>query len=307
MGVDEFQYGKCSNCGYIQKLLSVEEYRGLPVTYEPGNDAMLMPTEELRELLDIQKKRSLIRRLSARVTAKVRPQTLLDIGCGMGGYLWAAQELGIVARGIEPSETHSRIGRERLQLDITTAYFGEGSAATESYDIIIVSHVIEHIYEQRKFISTAYAALRPGGVMYMATPNANATIARVSGRYWSMLKPVDHVGLLTPQALRLITPPGSESNIWTDEYVWEPAIGVGSALRNMRRARKPSGRPDERPTGEVRNSYRSTVSTMRKMRILRAAAGASSWPIYLFDRVTARASCLVCELHKPIDGVSGRP
>ena len=68
----------------------------------------------------------------------------------------------------------------------------------------MLSHVIEHIYDQKHFLEDVLSALAPGGVLVIVTPNAKSLIASISRSYWPMLKPVDHVNLLSPRAFEFL-------------------------------------------------------------------------------------------------------
>lgn len=125
---------------------------------------------------------------------------VIDVGCGAGGYLLAARELGFDAVGVEPSLSHSTIARA-LGLDVRTGYFEVDDFAPSSFDLVLTSHVIEHIFNPRDFICDLATLVRPGGWLVAVTPNADYLAARWSGRFWVMLKPVDHVSLLTERAV----------------------------------------------------------------------------------------------------------
>jgi SAM-dependent methyltransferase len=64
----------------------------------------------------------------------------------------------------------------------------------------MLSHVIEHIFDPKKFISDLVGILKPGGALVVVTPNSDSLIARVTGAQWPMLKPVDHVSLISAKA-----------------------------------------------------------------------------------------------------------
>jgi len=302
-----FSYGVCRSCASINKILTADEYAALSVTYDPGDFAENVDSEQLRTMLEVDEKKKRLtpvldhlrqRRGAAEIFR------LLDIGCGMGGYLLAAKELGLAVKGIEPSATHSQVGRSKFGLDIANEYFSKETSRSEFYDVIVLSHVIEHIFDQRVFLEEAYSRLNPGGVILLATPNASSTVARFTGRYWSMLRPVDHVGLLTARALTMLAPRGSLVTIWTDEFSWEPFIAIATGLRNFL---KPDLRQENHaveattPSGSsASNSFRSSSTRMQRNDALRIVATILSWPIFIFDRQFSMGACLFCEMQKPL-------
>jgi SAM-dependent methyltransferase len=311
--VGRFEYARCRGCGTINKILTQAEYDALSVTYDPGDVIEHLETDELRKLLAVEVKKELLQPIINRLRSQARGDRklrLLDIGCGMGGYLVAARELGFEARGIEPSASHSGVGCGRFGLDIANAYFSPTTAGPQPYDIIILSHVIEHIYDQRAFLSDVYSILAPGGVIFLATPNACSTIARITGRYWSMLRPVDHVGLLSSRALRALAPPEAQTTVRTDEYAWEPFIAIATGIRNMLERHSLARLPSVGSRGPAKsqsdaprspsNSFRSSAAAVEQRGRLRFVATMLSLPLYLFDRKFGFAACLVCEIQRPL-------
>ncbi|MBK6696357.1 MAG: class I SAM-dependent methyltransferase [Myxococcales bacterium] len=156
----------------------------------PGSTSI----EEIRATAG-RRKRELLRRYT-------RPGArILDVGCGAGGYLLAARELGFEAMGVEPSDAHATIGRG-LGLDIRSGYYRPGDFAEGGFDLVLTSHVVEHIYDPRPFLESLAGLVRPGGWLVAITPDSDCLPARLSGKHWVMLKPIDHVSMLTERALR---------------------------------------------------------------------------------------------------------
>lgn len=302
-----YRYAVCGACGTINKALTRDEYAALSVTYDPGDFAEDVHQDQLRSLLEVDAKKERLSPILDHLRERhggIRPLSLLDIGCGMGGYLLAARELGLSVKGIEPSASHSQVGRSQFGLDIANEYFSKETTRSELYDVIVLSHVIEHIWDQRAFIEEAYSRLNPGGVILFATPNASSTIAQLTGRYWSMLRPVDHVGLLTARALKMLAPHGAVVAVWTDEFRWEPFVAIATGLRNFIKPATPrNDHPVEAnaPSGTaVSNSFRSSSTRINRNNLLRVVATILSWPIFIFDRRFSMGACLFCEMQKPL-------
>jgi SAM-dependent methyltransferase len=304
-----YSYAVCHSCGSINKILTADEYRSLLVTYDPGEFIDGINTEELRTLLTVDAKKRRLRPTIARLRSRRKeaaPLRLLDIGCGLGGYLLAAKELGLEVKGIEPSASHSHVGRIHFGLDIANEYFSKDTARNELYDVIVLSHVIEYIFDQQAFLEEIYSRLSPGGVILLATPNASSTIARLTGRYWSMLQPIDHVGLLTARSLAMLAPQGSLTNIWTDEFLWEPFVALATGFRCMIQSRLKcrdgqSAPPVQTPPKSVvSNSFRSSSTRMKQNNVLRIVATVLSLPLFLFDKQFLMGACLFCEIQRPV-------
>jgi len=286
------QYGRCARCGAVNKVLTVEEYQSLNPTYDPG-ELIEADAADILDRIGVKGKVRFLRKLLRGFSAAPGELRLLDVGCGTGGYLLAAQALGITAHGIEPSESHSRIGRERFGLNISTGYLVP-EEMTERFDIVILSHVIEHIYEPGEFMARLATVLAPGGVLVVITPNAASPLAMLAGPAWSMLAPIDHVTMLGPRGVLQITPPSCHCTWRTDEHIWEPAATVLVALRN--RLRGPSADEDQSRNNAVQGGTRTSVLDNHLVRFTLSAVSAPFWVTFNALRCGA---CIVAEYRKP--------
>lgn len=125
---------------------------------------------------------------------------LLDIGCAGGGFLVRMQALGWQVAGVEPDPESRAIATARgLQVFETL----DALAATDdpAFDAITLSHSIEHMHDPAGELRRCRAFLKPGGMLWVATPNAAAAGHRRYGRAWAPLDPPRHLVLFTPSSL----------------------------------------------------------------------------------------------------------
>jgi hypothetical protein len=61
---------------------------------------------------------------------------------------------------------------------------------------------LEHVPEPERFLSAALGWLRPGGILYLTTPNAQSLNHRLLGLDWSVICPPDHLTIWTAKGLR---------------------------------------------------------------------------------------------------------
>jgi SAM-dependent methyltransferase len=282
------QYGCCASCGSINKILTLEEYLALKPTYDPG-DLIEAEADDILDRIGVPGKIEFLRGILPRISSASGELKLLDVGCGTGGYLLAAQALGMTACGVEPSETHSRIGRERFGLDISTGYLMPENM-TERFNIIILSHVIEHIYEPREFIARLVTVLAPGGILVVVTPNAASPLARLAGPAWAMLAPIDHVTMFGPGGISRVTPPNYICSWRTDEHVWEPAATLLVTIRN----RLTGASPDDDQARNIAIQSATRRSPLDN-RLFKFGLAVVSAPFWLAFKVLRCGACLVAE------------
>lgn len=107
---------------------------------------------------------------------------LLDVGCADGRLLdwYAASEVGprLEIHGIELSEDAAAIARGRGHHVIGGRFEVERELERGSFDLIIASHVVEHVDDPLGFTRHAADLLAPGGLLVLATPNWDSADAR---------------------------------------------------------------------------------------------------------------------------------
>jgi len=123
----------------------------------------------------------------------------LDVGYGAGGLLSVAECHGWSCHGVEVSPRALRFGAERGWL------VAESMAAacfpTAGFDVVTMIELIEHITEPDEVFARAARWLRPGGLLYVTTPNARSLSRRILGLDWSVIAPPEHLTIWSPQGL----------------------------------------------------------------------------------------------------------
>jgi SAM-dependent methyltransferase len=72
--------------------------------------------------------------------------SVLDVGCGMGLKLLDFSNIGKKAEGIDPSETFLKAHKE-FNLNTSVGFIND---VKKKYDLVILTHVFEHLYDLRK-------------------------------------------------------------------------------------------------------------------------------------------------------------
>jgi SAM-dependent methyltransferase len=139
------------------------------------------------------------RRIVHRFRPFRRTGSLLDVGCGAGEFLRAAQQQGWDALGLEVSGAAVALVRSKG----LSAHEGDFLSAeiAKNLDVVIMSELIEHLPNPREFLERAFEILRPGGLLYMTTPNGRSLSRLVMGLDWSVISPPEHLQLFNVSAL----------------------------------------------------------------------------------------------------------
>lgn len=125
---------------------------------------------------------------------------LLEIGCGNGDRLAFFKELGWEVSGIEPDAEAAQLASAR-GLNILTGKLQSESLPSQSFDAIVLSHVIEHVQDPNSTIRECYRLLRPGGRLTILTPNTESLGHHWFGRNWLHLDAPRHLNLFNSRNL----------------------------------------------------------------------------------------------------------
>ncbi len=140
---------------------------------------------------------------------------LLDVGCGLGYFVrQATQKLpDWECRGVEISKTATAYAKENLGLSrIDTGLLEEVGYADASFDIVTLWDVLEHLKSPEPLLQEVLRILKPGGLCFMHTPNADLQLpkARLKRLIHGMkpdvhyLEAKDHLHLYTPKTARIL-------------------------------------------------------------------------------------------------------
>jgi SAM-dependent methyltransferase len=283
----ERPYFRCRTCHTVQQELSEQDYLGMNPGYDPGLFLADLPEHDLRAYLGVVDEVAHLRQLCARAGKTPAGLRLLDVGCGMGAYLLAGRDLGMEVQGFEPSESHSRVARDVLGLPVTTAYFTSEACTGRTFDVVILSHVIEHIYRPAPFIADLLTVLDEGGILQITTPNVDSLVARVTGKSWPMLVPLDHVTMLSSRSFRHIVPQDASVSVTTGEYPYEFLATLASVAKSRLR-----GRPVNVPDKAVADAPHAIRNIGIGGKLLRGTLTVLSAPFHWWARGTQRAACL---------------
>ena len=114
---------------------------------------------------------------------KSKKGRLLDIGCGYGGILKVAKSNGWDVYGTDYSDDCRKYIKQELGIDIKKQDILNTNFKENFFDIIVLKQVIEHLNEPKKTLIKINQLLRPGGMLWLATPNSKGICALIMKKY----------------------------------------------------------------------------------------------------------------------------
>jgi 2-polyprenyl-3-methyl-5-hydroxy-6-metoxy-1,4-benzoquinol methylase len=174
---------RCSDCGLLAQrqshdhdaivsLLKSEKYLDEAI----GQLNLKEKQHQFRQLIDI------IRRHGTLNGARV-----LDVGANTGVFLNMLREYTPHLRGIEPSVDAVAAARKFFDLDIQNGVIAELASEDESFDVITIFDVIEHLTHPARDLAQLLPKLRRGGRIYITTHDSGTLYARLWGSHYPML------------------------------------------------------------------------------------------------------------------------
>jgi SAM-dependent methyltransferase len=124
----------------------------------------------------------------------------LDIGCGNGDFLRILRRHGWGVFGVDISPA-AAAAAARLDIDVHVGPVETLPPGTGPFDLIRMSHVIEHTCDPMTTLRQVAALLTENGSLYIETPNIGAWSFRQCGKYWFPLDTPRHLWLFRLETL----------------------------------------------------------------------------------------------------------
>jgi len=132
---------------------------------------------------------------------QITNKTVLDFGCGAGGFLDCAKLLASEVSGIELEKALQRSFKERELNVFSNLQLAQKDG--RKWDVITAFHVVEHLSDPRKTLSDLSTLLNKEGQMIIEVPSANDALLTLyknqsfqNFTYWSQ-----HLYLFNSQTL----------------------------------------------------------------------------------------------------------
>jgi 2-polyprenyl-3-methyl-5-hydroxy-6-metoxy-1,4-benzoquinol methylase len=126
---------------------------------------------------------------------------LLDIGCGNGDFLARAKDCGWDVEGVEVDPKAAEVARAR-GLDVYVGSVDVVRDLYERFDGITLCNVIEHVHDPVALLGECYKLLKPGGWIWIETPNIESLGNKRFGENWRGLEPPRHLVIFNRSSLQ---------------------------------------------------------------------------------------------------------
>jgi 2-polyprenyl-3-methyl-5-hydroxy-6-metoxy-1,4-benzoquinol methylase len=125
---------------------------------------------------------------------------LLDVGCGNGSFLSIAQSCGWDVVGLDP-DPQAVINCANRGVEARCGAFEQFDSKEPFFDAITLCHVIEHVHDPVATLKSCWRLLKPGGCLWLETPNIDSYGHSRYGGNWRGLEPPRHLVLFNWRSL----------------------------------------------------------------------------------------------------------
>jgi SAM-dependent methyltransferase len=210
---DEIDVVRCGKCGLIYTA-EVRSQTEMKEHYSEGYFEPYLKAEALHARKRFKKRIKEIKKLKF-------PGSLLDVGCGVGFFLKLAEDEGYKASGVEFSSWASEYARNNFSLDVFTGELKDAGFAPDTFDVITLWHILEHVTDPTKFLMEVNRLLKKDGLLVVEVPNVRSIAAKIAGTSWELMAPKEHFFYFNPETVAQLlqdagfTVSGNQSYFWT--------------------------------------------------------------------------------------------
>jgi len=223
----------CEGCGHVQQLREQPQATNADFQEQYFDGEFAAQADFFTRIYEALNSR---RRLND-LRAVLPTGRVLEVGVGRGGFLVALRRAGYRVEGLDVSAALcAEIGRRHgLTIHRGTLEAAAEALPGETFDLLVMCHVLEHVELPIRALRAARQLLRPGGMLYVAVPNRLAWSSRLPG--WTGYQPY-HAHYFSAASLRR----GLEAAGFQvrSEGTVEPLTGWCNAIVGSLYARRPN-------------------------------------------------------------------
>ena len=192
---------RCVECS-LAFVNPLDEFRGEHETEEYFLNDYLPLHLSSRET-SLAERRAHIRAIASRYRLPKHPRHL-DIGCALGFMLEQAQAAGWQSTGVETSEFAARYAAQHTSCEVFAGTLQDANFPNESFDVVTLMDVIEHVPQPRALVAEIFRVLQPGGILYVVTPNFDSFFVRIYKDRAYGVWPEQHVVYFSAKSIKTL-------------------------------------------------------------------------------------------------------
>ncbi len=127
----------------------------------------------------------------------------LDAGAGFGTFSKVAVDFGFEVVACEPNPNSRRIFRDLTGFEAEASMFDTNFVIknNNSFDVVLLSHVLEHSFDPASLVNNLFQVLRPGGIAAISVPFYGSFVSKVQGKKDMFISPPEHLNYFSKTGL----------------------------------------------------------------------------------------------------------
>ncbi len=197
---NEYEFHRCKACKviFLHKLppsKKLNEYYAKHFSYRDG-----LANEKI-----IRKRGTIILHKIKKIVPTAT--TICDVGSGHGFFLDEAKKKKYDTIGIEPSVLLAKITGKKYRVLVCAMDLQDYTKTNPGqFDVVTCIHVIEHVKKPKKFISDLLTLVKPGGILYIETPNSDSHLLYAEREHYTFLIPPEHLWIFSWKSIKTMLP-----------------------------------------------------------------------------------------------------
>jgi len=198
----KFNIVQCKQCGliYVNPRLPVNKLSELyrQEYFAPYSDDVSEASKKREKTFKVE-----ITELE-QITQKLGlNKKILDVGCG-GGFFLGTLDKSWEKHGAEINPIAAKFAADKFGINIFQGKLADANIPEETFDVIKMRGVIEHLPDPLSEIQRVYRILRKGGLLAINTPNIGSICGKIYREKFRLVCPTHHIYYFSTKTLSLM-------------------------------------------------------------------------------------------------------
>ncbi|MCX6783820.1 MAG: class I SAM-dependent methyltransferase [candidate division WWE3 bacterium] len=151
---------------------------------------------------------------------------ILDFGCAVGHFAGVCKNKGYSVAGFDISEYAASQTATSYDIETKSGALNKDLFAENYFDVITCFDVIEHIPNYIETLKIIKTWLKPGGHIFITTPDTESWDAKILGKYWyGFTKIPQHILYFNRNSLQRILTETGFTNIKINQWGFVRSLG----------------------------------------------------------------------------------
>lgn len=200
-----FEVWQCNNCTlrftqnvYGEKNIGKYYQSAQYISHSNTSQGLINKLYHTVRSFTLQSKKNLVEKSSGK-----NKGNLLDIGAGTGAFASTMKKAGWNVTALEPDATARANAKKDFDIELlsTENLF---SLQPNTFDVITLWHVLEHVHQLHKYLDTFYSLLKENGTLIIAVPNYTSYDAEHYSANWAAYDVPRHLYHFSPKSMNML-------------------------------------------------------------------------------------------------------